>query len=240
MAFRYGSTFQSFLGCSKWREKHLRNVAQVEELLLENQETNYVLISGLLHQPLPKENHETRAKWRKVIIEMVDRFLGGRRWLDSLFLPKVNKESMLSQTKGRRFKMKNNCDSARIYARNVLINCRRIGMWVCTWWRESPDKVEPANLQLCSFRTRLVICRISTALEDGEITSKQESKTSSIEKTFGDATFDWMCDCITRNKKKAHEEIPWHNSSMNTDESINNDFEQHKHLWRWVQWNCWN
>ena len=118
---------------------------------------------------------------KKVIIEMIDRIPGGRSAVAGfLGFSEAEMNNRLYHTKGQRFK------NEELIARQLEYGCTDFidelcrlagGRFVPDVAEDELDKVELANLQLHELSARgLLFAVLETALEDGEITSKEEDK----------------------------------------------------------------
>ncbi|WP_112083329.1 YmfL family putative regulatory protein [Haemophilus influenzae] len=118
---------------------------------------------------------------KKVIIEMIDRIPGGKSAVAG-FLGFTESElnNRLYQTKGQRFKNEELIALQLEYGCTDFIDelCRNAGgRFVPDVAEDELDKVELANLQLRELSARgLLFAALEKALEDGEITSKEEDK----------------------------------------------------------------
>lgn len=118
---------------------------------------------------------------KKVIIEMIENIPGGKSAVAG-FLGFTESElnNRLYQTKGQRFKNEELIAIQQEYGCTQFIDelCRLAGgRFVPNVAEDELDKVELANLQLHELSARgLLFAVLETALEDGEITSKEEDK----------------------------------------------------------------
>ena len=118
---------------------------------------------------------------KKVIIEMIDRIPGGRSAVAG-FLGFTESElnNRLYQTKGQRFKNEELIAIQLEYGCTQFIEelCRAAGgRFVPDTCADDLDAVEMANIQLHELSARgLLFAVLEQALEDGEITSKEEDK----------------------------------------------------------------
>ncbi|HHF6001262.1 TPA: YmfL family putative regulatory protein [Haemophilus influenzae] len=118
---------------------------------------------------------------KKVIIEMIEQIPGGKSAVAG-FLGFTESElnNRLYQTKGQRFKNEELIAIQQEYGCTQFIDelCRLAGgRFVPDVAENELDKVELANLQLHELSARgLLFAALETALEDGEITSKEEDK----------------------------------------------------------------
>lgn len=114
---------------------------------------------------------------KKVIIEMVDRIPGGRSAVAGfLGFTESELKNRLYQIKGQRFKNEELIALQLEYGCTDFIDelCRNAGgRFVPDVAEDELDKVELANLQLHELSARGLLF---AALEDGEITSKEEDK----------------------------------------------------------------
>ena len=118
---------------------------------------------------------------KKVIIEMIDRIPGGRSAVAGfLGFSEAELNNRLYHTKGQRFKNEELIALQLEYGCTDFIDelCRTAGgRFVPDVAEDELDKVELANLQLHELSARgLLFAALETALEDGEITSKEEDK----------------------------------------------------------------
>ena len=118
---------------------------------------------------------------KKVIIEMIDRIPGEKvRLQDFLGFTESELNNRLYQTKGQRFKNEELIALQLEYGCTDFIDelCRNAGgRFVPDVAEDELDKVELANLQLRELSARgLLFAALEKALEDGEITSKEEDK----------------------------------------------------------------
>lgn len=118
---------------------------------------------------------------KKVIIEMIDRIPGGRSAVAGfLGFSEAEMNNRLYHTKGQRFKNEELIALQLEYGCTDFIDelCRLAGgRFVPDVAEDELDKVELANLQLHELSARgLLFAVLETALEDGEITSKEEDK----------------------------------------------------------------
>ncbi|WP_233781110.1 YmfL family putative regulatory protein [Haemophilus influenzae] len=118
---------------------------------------------------------------KKVIMEMIEKIPGGKSAVAG-FLGFTESElnNRLYQTKGQRFKNEELIAIQQEYGCTQFIDelCRLAGgRFVPDVAENELDKVELANLQLHELSARgLLFAALETALEDGEITSKEEDK----------------------------------------------------------------
>ncbi|WP_112102405.1 YmfL family putative regulatory protein [Haemophilus influenzae] len=118
---------------------------------------------------------------KKVIMEMIEKIPGGKSAVAG-FLGFTESElnNRLYQTKGQRFKNEELIAIQQEYGCTQFIDelCRLAGgRFVPDVAENELDKVELANLQLHELSARgLLFAALETALEDGEITSKEEYK----------------------------------------------------------------
>lgn len=118
---------------------------------------------------------------KKVIIEMIDRIPGGRSAVAG-FLGFTESElnNRLYQTKAQRFKNEELIAIQLEYGCTQFIEelCRTAGgRFVPDTCADDLDAVEMANIQLHELSARgLLFAVLEQALEDGEITSKEEDK----------------------------------------------------------------
>nr|DAY11676.1 MAG TPA: regulatory protein [Bacteriophage sp.] len=118
---------------------------------------------------------------KKVIIEMIENIPGGKSAVAG-FLGFTESElnNRLYQTKGQRFKNEELIAVQIEYGCTDFIEelCRTAGgRFVPDVAEDELDKVELANLQLHELSARgLLFAVLEKALEDGEITSKEEDK----------------------------------------------------------------
>lgn len=118
---------------------------------------------------------------KKVIIEMIENIPGGKSAVAG-FLGFTESElnNRLYQTKGQRFKNEELIAIQQEYGCTQFIDelCSLAGgRFVPDVAEDELDKVELANLQLHELSARgLLFAALETALEDGEITSKEEDK----------------------------------------------------------------
>ncbi|HHF1961172.1 TPA: YmfL family putative regulatory protein [Haemophilus influenzae] len=118
---------------------------------------------------------------KKVIIEMIEKIPGGKSAVAGfLGFSEVELNNRLYQTKGQRFKNEELIAIQQEYGCTQFIDelCRLAGgRFVPDVAEDELDKVELANLQLHELSARgLLFAALETALEDGEITSKEEDK----------------------------------------------------------------
>lgn len=118
---------------------------------------------------------------KKVIIEMIDRIPGGRSAVAGfLGFTESELKNRLYQIKGQRFKNEELIAIQQEYGCTQFIDelCRLAGgRFVPDVAEDELDKVELANLQLHELSARgLLFAVLEKALEDGEITSKEEDK----------------------------------------------------------------
>lgn len=118
---------------------------------------------------------------KKVIIEMIDRIPGGRSAVAGfLGFSEAEMNNRLYHTKGQHFKNEELIALQLEYGCTDFIDelCRNAGgRFVPDVAKDELDKVELANLQLHELSARgLLFAVLETALEDGEITSKEEDK----------------------------------------------------------------
>lgn len=118
---------------------------------------------------------------KQTIIEMIEQIPGGKSAVAG-FLGFTESElnNRLYQTKGQRFKNEELIAIQQEYGCTQFIDelCRLAGgRFVPDVAEDELDKVELANLQLHELSARgLLFAVLETALEDGEITSKEEDK----------------------------------------------------------------
>lgn len=118
---------------------------------------------------------------KQTIIEMIEQIPGGKSAVAG-FLGFTESElnNRLYQTKGQRFKNEELIAIQLEYDCTQFIEelCRTAGgRFVPDVAEDELDKVELANLQLHELSARgLLFAALETALEDGEITSKEEDK----------------------------------------------------------------
>ena len=118
---------------------------------------------------------------KQTIIEMIEQIPGGKSAVAG-FLGFTESElnNRLYQTKGQRFKNEELIAIQQEYGCTQFIDelCRLAGgRFVPNVAEDELDKVELANLQLHELSARgLLFAALETALEDGEITSKEEDK----------------------------------------------------------------
>ncbi|HHF6616009.1 TPA: YmfL family putative regulatory protein [Haemophilus influenzae] len=118
---------------------------------------------------------------KQTIIEMIEQIPGGKSAVAG-FLGFTESElnNRLYQTKGQRFKNEELIALQLEYGCTDFIDelCRLAGgRFVPDVAENELDKVELANLQLHELSARgLLFAALETALEDGEITSKEEDK----------------------------------------------------------------
>lgn len=118
---------------------------------------------------------------KQTIIEMIEQIPGGKSAVAG-FLGFTESElnNRLYQTKGQRFKNEELIAIQQEYGCTQFIDelCRLAGgRFVPNVAEDELDKVELANLQLHELSARgLLFAVLETALEDDEITSKEEDK----------------------------------------------------------------
>lgn len=118
---------------------------------------------------------------KQTIIEMIEQIPGGKSAVAG-FLGFTESElnNRLYQTKGQRFKNEELIAIQQEYGCTQFIEelCRTAGgRFVPDVAEDELDKVELANLQLHELSARgLLFAALEKALEDGEITSKEEDK----------------------------------------------------------------
>ncbi|HHF5576802.1 TPA: YmfL family putative regulatory protein [Haemophilus influenzae] len=118
---------------------------------------------------------------KKVIIEMIDRIPGGRSAVAGfLGFSEAEMNNRLYHTKGQHFKNEELIALQLEYGCTDFIDelCRLAGgRFVPDVAEDELDKVELANLQLHELSARgLLFAVLEKALEDGEITSKEEDE----------------------------------------------------------------
>ena len=118
---------------------------------------------------------------KKVIMEMIENIPGGKSAVAGfLGFSEAELNNRLYQTKGQRFKNEELIALQLEYGCTDFIDelCRLAGgRFVPDVAEDELDKVELANLQLHELSARgLLFAVLETALEDGEITSKEEDK----------------------------------------------------------------
>lgn len=118
---------------------------------------------------------------KKVIIEMIENIPGGKSAVAGfLGFSEAELNNRLYHTKGQRFKNEELIALQLEYGCTDFIEelCRNAGgRFVPDVAEDELDKVELANLQLHELSARgLLFAALETALEDGEITSKEEDK----------------------------------------------------------------
>ena len=118
---------------------------------------------------------------KKVIIDMIDSIPGGRAAVAAFLGFSPNElNNRLYQTKGQRFKNEELIAIQQEFGCTQFIEelCRSAGgRFVPDIAEDELDKVELANLQLRELSARgLLFAALEQALEDGEITSKEEDK----------------------------------------------------------------
>ena len=118
---------------------------------------------------------------KKVIMEMIENIPGGKSAVAGfLGFSEAELNNRLYQTKGQRFKNEELIALQLEYGCTDFIEelCRTAGgRFVPDVAEDELDKVELANLQLHELSARgLLFAALETALEDGEITSKEEDK----------------------------------------------------------------
>lgn len=118
---------------------------------------------------------------KKVIMEMIEKIPGGKSAVAGfLGFSEAELNNRLYHTKGQRFKNEELIALQLEYGCTDFIDelCRNAGgRFVPDVAEDELDKVELANLQLHELSARgLLFAALETALEDGEITSKEEDK----------------------------------------------------------------
>ena len=118
---------------------------------------------------------------KQTIIEMIERVPGGKSAVAGfLGFSEAELNNRLYHTKGQRFKNEELIALQLEYGCTDFIDelCRNAGgRFVPDVAEDELDKVELANLQLHELSARgLLFAALETALEDGEITSKEEDK----------------------------------------------------------------
>ena len=118
---------------------------------------------------------------KKVIMEMIEKIPGGKSAVAGfLGFSEAELNNRLYHTKGQRFKNEELIALQLEYGCTDFIDelCRLAGgRFVPDVAEDELDKVELANLQLHELSARgLLFAVLETALEDGEITSKEEDK----------------------------------------------------------------
>lgn len=118
---------------------------------------------------------------KKVIMEMIEKIPGGKSAVAGfLGFSEAEMNNRLYHTKGQRFKNEELIALQLEYGCTDFIDelCRTAGgRFVPDVAEDELDKVELANLQLHELSARgLLFAALETALEDGEITSKEEDK----------------------------------------------------------------
>ena len=118
---------------------------------------------------------------KKVIIEMIENIPGGKSAVAGfLGFSEAELNNRLYQTKGQRFKNEELIALQLEYGCTDFIDelCRTAGgRFVPDVAEGELDKVELANLQLHELSSRgLLFALLEKALEDGEITSKEEDE----------------------------------------------------------------
>ncbi|HHF6031821.1 TPA: YmfL family putative regulatory protein [Haemophilus influenzae] len=118
---------------------------------------------------------------KKVIMEMIEKIPGGKSAVAGfLGFSEAELNNRLYHTKGQRFKNEELIALQLEYGCTDFIDelCRTVGgRFVPDVAENELDKVELANLQLHELSARgLLFAALETALEDGEITSKEEDK----------------------------------------------------------------
>ena len=118
---------------------------------------------------------------KKVIIEMIEKIPGGKSAVAGfLGFSEAELNNRLYHTKGQHFKNEELIALQLEYGCTDFIDelCRLAGgRFVPDVAEDELDKVELANLQLHELSARgLLFAALETALEDGEITSKEEDK----------------------------------------------------------------
>lgn len=118
---------------------------------------------------------------KKVIMEMIEKIPGGKSAVAGfLGFSEAELNNRLYHTKGQRFKNEELIALQLEYGCTDFIDelCRTAGgHFVPDVAEDELDKVELANLQLHELSARgLLFAALETALEDGEITSKEEDK----------------------------------------------------------------
>ena len=118
---------------------------------------------------------------KKVIIEMIENIPGGKSAVAGfLGFSEAELNNRLYHTKGQRFKNEELIALQLEYGCTDFIEelCRNAGgRFVPDVAEDELDKVELANLQLHELSARgLLFAVLEKALEDGEITSKEEDK----------------------------------------------------------------
>ena len=118
---------------------------------------------------------------KKVIMEMIEKIPGGKSAVAGfLGFSEAELNNRLYHTKGQRFKNEELIALQIEYGCTDFIDelCRTAGgRFVPDVAEDELDKVELANLQLRELSARgLLFAALEQALEDGEITSKEEDK----------------------------------------------------------------
>lgn len=118
---------------------------------------------------------------KKVIMEMIEKIPGGKSAVAGfLGFSEAELNNRLYHTKGQRFKNEELIALQLEYGCTDFIDelCRNAGgRFVPDVAEDKLDKVELANLQLHELSARgLLFAALEQALEDGEITSKEEDK----------------------------------------------------------------
>ena len=118
---------------------------------------------------------------KKVIMEMIEKIPGGKSAVAGfLGFSEAELNNRLYHTKGQRFKNEELIALQIEYGCTDFIHelCRTAGgRFVPDVAEDELDKVELANLQLRELSARgLLFAALEQALEDGEITSKEEDK----------------------------------------------------------------
>ena len=109
---------------------------------------------------------------KKVIMEMIEKIPGGKSAVAGfLGFSEAELNNRLYHTKGQRFK------NEELIALQLEYGCTDFGRFVPDVAEDELDKVELANLQLHELSARgLLFALLEKALEDGEITSKEEDE----------------------------------------------------------------
>ncbi|AXP62797.1 hypothetical protein MY815_03335 [Haemophilus influenzae] len=142
---------------------------------------------------------------KKVIMEMIEKIPGGKSAVAGfLGFSEAELNNRLYQTKGQRFKNEELIAIQQEYGCTQFIDelCRLAGgRFVPDVAENELDKVELANLQLHELSARgLLFAALETALEDGEITSKEDKIRQALSKHLAATQHSIECAIVLHKK----------------------------------------
>lgn len=142
---------------------------------------------------------------KKVIIEMIENIPGGKSAVAGfLGFSEAELNNRLYQTKGQRFKNEELIAIQQEFGCTQFIEelCRNAGgRFVPDVAEDELDKVELANLQLHELSARgLLFALLEKALEDGEITSKEDEIRQALSKHLAATQYSIECAIVLHKK----------------------------------------